>query len=486
MHISDSQSSPTNILTKCVKMTEESHRRYGMNGSVDRNSKECHKPNYGQGGRLKFFKDGKFILELERARDGERVSWVSVPRKTFWPPPGTASSTPAYRQESSTSLSVSDDNSSIQSSPWQRDHSWKQTTPKKNISQEMALYLWRPKRKRRSCRGRGVKRRRPLSMVEVKEEEADVTALKKERRKKRPLLCIVQSLAEKNQRNTTPPRSETVVSPRKRFLREMERERTPSASSSPTSDRPGSSDDGSSNSAQKRSRVRPQTGPPTPRTPPCPVAKSDKSERLTPVSASIKVNGIEDTPVNNIKSSKNCSYSITSLLAEDHHKSSLKTSPNHSPSRFSPVVSQIGPVSGVRYCSPVSSEDRLYSESVDRLRSIELSQVEKCGYPPTYPPHPPYLGPSPYLYTFPPLPPYYGPGMYGRSGYMVPQPVYHHHPVHNVLPHSAHAVAHPVPIRREMPRPAGWHVREEGARAGVEVKEENVTDMPLNLSKHSG
>lgn len=51
---------------------------------------------------------------------------------------------------------------------------------------------------------------------------------------------------------STPPRPETVVSPRKRFLREMERERTPSASSSPTSDRPGSSDDGSSNSAQKR------------------------------------------------------------------------------------------------------------------------------------------------------------------------------------------------------------------------------------------
>lgn len=49
--------------------------------------------------------DGKFILELERAREGERVSWVSVPRKTFWPPQGTAASTPSYRQESSTSLS---------------------------------------------------------------------------------------------------------------------------------------------------------------------------------------------------------------------------------------------------------------------------------------------------------------------------------------------------------------------------------------------
>lgn len=52
-----------------------------------------------------FISDGKFILELERAREGERISWVSVPRKTFWPPQGTASSTSSYRQESSTSLS---------------------------------------------------------------------------------------------------------------------------------------------------------------------------------------------------------------------------------------------------------------------------------------------------------------------------------------------------------------------------------------------
>lgn len=63
------------------------------------------------------------------------------------------------------------------------------------------------------------------------------------------------------------------------------------------------------------------------------------------------------------------------MLAEDHHKSNLKNSPNHSPSRFSPVVSQVGSIatSGVRYCSPISSEERMYSENVDRLRSIELS-----------------------------------------------------------------------------------------------------------------
>uniref|UniRef100_A0AAR5P6I2 Protein hairless n=1 Tax=Dendroctonus ponderosae TaxID=77166 RepID=A0AAR5P6I2_DENPD len=487
MHIPDLQTSP-NILTKCSKMTEESHRRHGMNGSVDRISKECHKANYGQGGRLKFFKDGKFILELERAREGERLSWVSVPRKTFWPPPGPATSTSAYRQESSTSLSVSDDNSSVQSSPWQRDHSWKQTTPKRNISQEMVLFFFRPKQ-RRGYRGSCTRRRRPLSTVEDKEEESDAVHEKKEIKEKRSLLSIVQSLIDKNCPTGTPPRPETVVSPRKRFLREMERERTPSASSSPTSDRPGSSDDGSSNSAQKR-RVRSQPGPATPRTPPYPVIRPEKSETITPLNTPIRTNGFDESPVNNIKPSKNSSYSITSLLAEDHHKSSLKSSPSQSPNRFSPVVPQIAsiPSSGIRYCPPITSEDRLYSESVDRLRSIELSQVEKCGYPATYarPPQQ-YLGPAPYMYSFPPIPPYYGPGAYGRpSAYMVTQPVYQQHSVHQngPLPHSTHplhSVAHLVPFRRDVPRPTSWLPDEV-----VRDRDESIADMPLNLSKHSG
>ena len=52
---------------------------------------------------LSFFHiDGKFILELSHRTDGERTSWVPVPKKTYWPPPAAAG-TP--RQESSTSLS---------------------------------------------------------------------------------------------------------------------------------------------------------------------------------------------------------------------------------------------------------------------------------------------------------------------------------------------------------------------------------------------
>uniref|UniRef100_T1H571 Uncharacterized protein n=1 Tax=Megaselia scalaris TaxID=36166 RepID=T1H571_MEGSC len=33
------------------------------------------------GGKLQFFKDGKFILELTRSKEGESFNWVSVPKK---------------------------------------------------------------------------------------------------------------------------------------------------------------------------------------------------------------------------------------------------------------------------------------------------------------------------------------------------------------------------------------------------------------------
>lgn len=39
---------------------------------------------------------------------------------------------------------VSDDNSSIQSSPWQRDHNWKQTTPRKCSSKDLNFFYYRP------------------------------------------------------------------------------------------------------------------------------------------------------------------------------------------------------------------------------------------------------------------------------------------------------------------------------------------------------
>ncbi|CAH0756533.1 unnamed protein product [Diatraea saccharalis] len=146
MHI---QEGPNTTLTTCTKMTEEVDRRHGVNGNssskgVNEETPVQSSPLAATGGRLKFFKDGKFILELVRGcvREGERAGWVSVPRKTFWPPAAAPPTPPTALPPAS--LSVSDDNSSVQSSPWQRDHCWKQATPRRNVSKELTMYYCRP------------------------------------------------------------------------------------------------------------------------------------------------------------------------------------------------------------------------------------------------------------------------------------------------------------------------------------------------------
>ncbi|XP_014235342.1 uncharacterized protein LOC106658030 [Trichogramma pretiosum] len=188
------------------------------------------------GGRLKFFKDGKFILELSHRRDGERTTWFPVPKKTFWPP---ASVTP-NRQESSASLSVSDDNSSIQSSPWQRDHCWKQSSPRRNISTEFTFYYRRYPKTQVSVHPRLIarKRRQPFdsssSITQLKESIAvnqqkaviisapSKPSVKLNQVRKlngapanKSLNIIIDKLARLLDPN--------VVSPRKRILRELER-----------------------------------------------------------------------------------------------------------------------------------------------------------------------------------------------------------------------------------------------------------------------
>lgn len=60
---------------------------------------------------------------------------------------------------------------------------------------------------------------------------------------------------------------------------------------------------------------------------------------------------------------RNSSYSITSLLSEDRDRASTKRSPCTSPSHSYNSVTSLQP----------AAEDKWYSESVDRLRSIELS-----------------------------------------------------------------------------------------------------------------
>lgn len=167
------------------------------------------------GGRLKFFKDGKFILELSHRKDGERTCWIPVPKKTFWPAVGTP------RQESSTSLSVSDDNSSIQSSPWQRDHCWKQNSPRHNINKDLEFFF---KYSMRACKMRFTsvivrnKRRQPADNTCVHESSLERVTVRTCVRP--PLETIVQSLWERVINIKTEP---GIVSPRKRILRELER-----------------------------------------------------------------------------------------------------------------------------------------------------------------------------------------------------------------------------------------------------------------------
>ncbi|XP_075221407.1 uncharacterized protein LOC142324466 [Lycorma delicatula] len=217
--------------TTCAKMTEEK----SMNGDISSGIKkefvssestngpsspnltgESESSSSVGGGRLKFFKDGKFILELSHRKDGDRGGcWVPVPKKTtFWPAVGTP------RHESSASLSVSDDNSSVQSSPWQRDHCWKQSTPRHHAGRGLEFYMVRPSKLRRlqySCVLRR-KRRRPLDSRLVNlgdcKEINNVTKPKE----KTSLAKVITVLWERVVR-TDPG----IVSPRKRILREMER-----------------------------------------------------------------------------------------------------------------------------------------------------------------------------------------------------------------------------------------------------------------------
>nr|XP_018904192.1 PREDICTED: uncharacterized protein LOC109035136 [Bemisia tabaci] len=239
------------VMSTCATMTEDR----SINGDININSKKStilnsngpfspvsnsnidpdNSASFG-GGRLKFFKDGKFILELSHQKDGERTCWVPVAKKTFWPTVGTP------RLENCTSFSVSDDNSSIQSSPWQRDHSWKQSNPRRNVSKELQFMVRiRPlPRKYFSSYSVRRKRRRPYdpTKIEVKDDSshhATSKSVKKEKKEKNgigaKLSSIVYRLKErihvsvvKTENTINPARIDPgIVSPRKRILREFEK-----------------------------------------------------------------------------------------------------------------------------------------------------------------------------------------------------------------------------------------------------------------------
>lgn len=77
------------------------------------------------GGRLKFFKEGRVLLELTHRVDGDKVHWVPTTNKVYWPPP--ASHTSRLDSNASTHTGTGSDGSletaSVHShpslSPWQ-------------------------------------------------------------------------------------------------------------------------------------------------------------------------------------------------------------------------------------------------------------------------------------------------------------------------------------------------------------------------------
>lgn len=127
--------------------------------------------------------------------------------------------------------------------------------------------------------------------------------------------------------------TEIVVSPRKRYLPDMELDKTLAG-----------------DNCQKRSRSKPQTV-----TTPC-TSFGSTSPSVVP----------ESIEPSTIPSSRNYNHSIKSLLAEDYvHKKSLDEYSEDKSVKLRPLS----------HLSP--KEDGWYSESLDRLRSIELSVSEK-------------------------------------------------------------------------------------------------------------
>lgn len=119
---------------------------------------------------------------------------------------------------------VSDDNSSVQSSPWQRDHCWKQTQPRRNVSIEFNFYYRRHPRNRLCAHPRLVsrKRRQPFDPGTLQLGSETASGFSKSASRKtngattgKGLSLIIEKLSRLLDPN--------VVSPRKRILRELER-----------------------------------------------------------------------------------------------------------------------------------------------------------------------------------------------------------------------------------------------------------------------
>ncbi|XP_066940361.1 protein hairless-like [Macrobrachium rosenbergii] len=205
------------------------------------------------GGRLTFFKEGRFVLELShRTEMGAPAGWVAVKSKTYWPPPSSATTTTTQHPlRHDTPTSQSDDCSSLNSSPWTSEHVRKQSVPRRNKSAQPHC-VWQVKvdgpSKRRKCtkirrnpfiypvgvwessetkqtNQLGVKPNTRARSTEVKKTnlESKVQLLEEKLGLKVDLKVSIKTLFEKPLVNiSAEPIDPTFVSPRKRYLRQME------------------------------------------------------------------------------------------------------------------------------------------------------------------------------------------------------------------------------------------------------------------------
>ncbi|XP_042230906.1 protein hairless-like isoform X2 [Homarus americanus] len=216
------------------------------------------------GGRLTFFKEGKFLLELSHRTDmGAPAGWVPVKSKTYWPPPSSATTTTTQhplRHDTPTSQSgvygnaVSDDCSSLNSSPWTGEHLRKQLTPRRNkafVLQQVSFH-WHALPLTRDIRKRVRLRRNPFTYINgpvgcwnpsenaqvsrrtIKSESYESALEERKHKLETRILVLVSKLGLKVDPETSiqalfekPVASAeavdpTFVSPRKRYLRQME------------------------------------------------------------------------------------------------------------------------------------------------------------------------------------------------------------------------------------------------------------------------
>ena len=180
------------------------------------------------------------MLELSDRRENGKTWWVPVTQKTYWPPPPPSCSTPGStaRQESSASFSVSDESSvQSQSSPWLRETRWKNPTPtnKRTRSEinDFSVFV----RTREKCRYQWSQRRRPFRWTEKRhlKPSPECTQCKVQWKRKslvRPNVATITSRllekanAAKIKASSFPvEKMESLISPRKRLLRDMEKVR---------------------------------------------------------------------------------------------------------------------------------------------------------------------------------------------------------------------------------------------------------------------